>query len=77
MQEKILRVTATTLTSSTKLKPKWRAPAISMCSPCARPATKFIRQRGDWKNAVSFRKAKLIHGGEELEIDWAADCAYH
>ena len=31
---------------------------------------------GDWKNSVSFRKAKLIHGGEELEIDWAADCAF-
>ena len=31
---------------------------------------------GDWKNPVSFRKAKLIHGGEELEIDWAADCAF-
>jgi hypothetical protein len=31
---------------------------------------------GDWLNPTSFRKAKMIHGGEELEIDWAADSAF-
>ena len=31
---------------------------------------------GDWKNPASFRKAKLIHAEEQLEIDWAADCAF-
>ena len=31
---------------------------------------------GDWKNPASFRKAKLIHEEEQLEIDWAADCAF-
>lgn len=31
---------------------------------------------GDWKNPTSFRKAKLLHQGEELEIDWAADSAF-
>lgn len=31
---------------------------------------------GDWRNATSFRKAQLIHQGEKLEIDWAADSAF-
>jgi hypothetical protein len=31
---------------------------------------------GDWKNPTSFRKARLVHSGEELEIDWAADSAF-
>ncbi len=31
---------------------------------------------GDWRNPASFRKAKLVHQGEELEIDWAADSAF-
>lgn len=31
---------------------------------------------GDWSKPCSFRKAKLIHGPDELEIDWAQDAAY-
>ena len=31
---------------------------------------------GDWKNPTSFRKAQLLHLGEKLEIDWAADSAF-
>ena len=31
---------------------------------------------GDWTNPCSFRKAKLTHGDDELEIDWAQDAAY-
>lgn len=31
---------------------------------------------GDWRSPVSFRKARLVHEGEQLEIDWAADCAF-
>ncbi len=31
---------------------------------------------GDWRNPAGFRKASLLHEGEELEIDWAADSAF-
>jgi len=31
---------------------------------------------GDWSVPTSFRKARLTHEGEELEIDWAADSAF-
>lgn len=31
---------------------------------------------GNWDGASSFRKARLKHGGEELEIDWAVDAAF-
>lgn len=31
---------------------------------------------GNWSGACSFRKAKLIHGEDELEIDWALDSAF-
>ncbi|MBL9153206.1 MAG: hypothetical protein JNK37_12005 [Verrucomicrobiales bacterium] len=31
---------------------------------------------GDWMVPTSFRKARLIQGGEALEIDWAADSAF-
>jgi len=31
---------------------------------------------GDWAAHTSFRKARLTHEGEALEIDWAADSAF-
>ncbi|MBK8090997.1 MAG: nucleotidyl transferase AbiEii/AbiGii toxin family protein [Verrucomicrobiaceae bacterium] len=31
---------------------------------------------GDWTNPSSFRKAQLLHEGQKLEIDWAADSAF-
>lgn len=31
---------------------------------------------GDWANPSSFRKARLVHEGAELEIDWAVDSAF-
>lgn len=31
---------------------------------------------GDWAARTSFRKARLTHEGEALEIDWAADSAF-
>jgi hypothetical protein len=31
---------------------------------------------GDWSSPCSFRKAKLMHGDDELEIDWAQDAAF-
>ena len=31
---------------------------------------------GDWVAHTSFRKARLTHEGEALEIDWAADSAF-
>ncbi len=31
---------------------------------------------GDWSNPSSFRKARIVHEGAELEIDWAVDAAF-
>ena len=31
---------------------------------------------GNWRNPTGFRKARLVHEGEELQIDWAADSAF-
>ena len=31
---------------------------------------------GDWSNPTSFRKARIVHAGAELEIDWAVDAAF-
>ena len=31
---------------------------------------------GDWSNPSSFRKARIVHQGAELEIDWAVDAAF-
>ena len=31
---------------------------------------------GDWRNPTGFRKARLVHLGEELDIDWAVDSAF-
>ncbi len=29
--------------------------------------------RGDWSGRCSFRKARLVHGDNGLDIDWALD----
>ncbi|MEX2580728.1 MAG: hypothetical protein WD342_16845 [Verrucomicrobiales bacterium] len=31
---------------------------------------------GDWSEPSTFRKAKLVSGDAEIEIDWAADAAF-
>ena len=31
---------------------------------------------GDWRNPTGFRKARLAHLGEEIDIDWAVDAAF-
>jgi hypothetical protein len=31
---------------------------------------------GDWSQPASFRKARIEHEGEQLEIDWAVDSAF-
>jgi len=31
---------------------------------------------GDWRNPTGFRRARLVHRGEEIDIDWAVDSAF-
>jgi hypothetical protein len=39
-------------------------------------AVHTVSREGEWEKTCTFRKARVIRGGESVEIDWAADSAF-